>query len=162
MTIHFGDGTTLETAPEGGGGQLVGVKGVRNSSTLTSTSTGYQIPSGQTTTFTVPEAGNYILFHSFNYTFQRSSNQTNTNYQGRVMKNGSQHYFWINRVETSQNNLNVSSDFKTIVNSSYLQNLSANDTIEVRVEYRSNGGGTNTRTRLLSGGYMVNGLMKLS
>ena len=78
------------------------------------------------------------------------------------MKNGSQHYFWINRVETSQNNLNVSSDFKTIVNSSYLQNLSANDTIEVRVEYRSNGGGSNTRTRLLSGGYMVNGLMKLS
>ena len=48
MTIHFGDGTTLETAPEGGGGQLVGVKGVRNTSTLTSTSTGYQIPSGQT------------------------------------------------------------------------------------------------------------------
>ena len=33
MTIHFGDGTTLETAPEGGGGQLVGVKGVRNTST---------------------------------------------------------------------------------------------------------------------------------
>ena len=173
MTLHFGDGSSITTfaslpAIDGsaltglaGGGNLKGLKWARNSSQLTSPSTGYTIPTGQTTTFTVPEAGDYILVHSFNYTFQRSSNQTHTNYQGRVMKNGSEHYFWINRFESGISNRNESDKFKVTFNSGYLTNLSANDTVEVRIEYRSNGGGTNTRTRLLSGGYMINMLVKL-
>ena len=83
MTLHFGDGSSITTfaslpAIDGsnltglpGGGNLKGLKWVRNSSQLTSPSTGYTIPTGQTTTFTVPEAGDYILVHSFNYTFHR-------------------------------------------------------------------------------------------
>lgn len=173
MTLHFGDGSSITTfaslpAIDGsnltglpGGGNLKGLKWVRNSSQLTSPSTGYTVPTGQSTTFTVPEAGNYILVHSFNYTFQRSSGQTNTNSQGRVMKNGSEHYFWIGREETGLPNRTKSDPFKVTFNSSYLTNLSVNDTVEVRIEYRSNGGGTNTRTRLLAGGYMINMLVKL-
>lgn len=175
MTLHFGDGSSISTfaslpAIDGssltglpGGGALKGIKIVRNTSTFTGTSTGYHIANNQTTTFTVPEAGNYVLFHNFSYTFQRSSNQTRARYQGRVMKNGSEHYFWIGREENATT-ATESDSFKTAGYNAnqYLTNLSANDTIEVRVEIRNGGGGTNTRTRLLSGGYMVNGLMKVS
>lgn len=173
MTLHFGDGSSITTfaslpAIDGsaltglaGGGNLKGLKWARNSSQLTSPSTGYTIPTGQTNTFTVPEAGDYILVHSYNYTFQRSSNQTNTNSQGRIMKNGSEHYFWIGREEIGLNNRQKTSPFQVAFNSSYLTGLSANDTVEVRIEYRSNGGGSNTRTRLIAGGYMINMFVKL-
>ena len=77
------------------------------------------------------------------------------------MKNGSEHYYWIGREEISLNNRNKSNSFQVAFNSSYLTGLSVNDTVEVRIEYRSNGGGSNTRTRLLSGGYMINLLVKL-
>ena len=70
------------------------------------------------------------------------------------MINGSQSHFWLPEETNNSSTVTRSATFASdgVNGSTY---ISPNDSIEIRLEIRSTSSGTNTRTKLHSGGYIT-------
>ena len=143
---------------------IVAVKQVKNTSDfITGTSTSYVIPTGMTMTFTAPSSGTFLLFYHYNLTISPHTGGSGirSQFKGRVMINGSQSHFWLPEETNNSQAVTRSESFASdgVNGSTY---ISPNDSIEIRLELRSTSSGTNTRTKLHSGGYITVFLVKLS
>ena len=143
---------------------IVAIKQMKSTSDfVTGTSTSYVIPTGMTMTLTAPSSGTFLLFYHYNLVISPHTGGSGiySKFKGRVMINGSQSHFWLPEEISNTQAVTRSASFASdgVNGSTY---ISPNDSIEIRLELRSTSSGTNTRTKLHSGGFITAFLFNIS